>query len=57
MKKLFFTQKDLANELGRSRQYVRDMQAGGLEFPCYLTEVIGFLKKHKHPTRFRKKKG
>jgi hypothetical protein len=54
--KTFFTQKELAGELNRTRQFVAAMQKLGLEFPCTMNDVVGFLKRFPHPFE-KKKKG
>jgi len=57
--KIFFTQKELAGELNRSRQFVAAMQKLGLQFPCTMDDVIGLLNKFPHPAYvvYKKKKG
>jgi hypothetical protein len=51
--KIFFTQKELAAELGRTRQFVAAMQRGGLKLPVTRQEAEAFLNLHPHPMKFR----
>ena len=54
MKKIFLTRKEIAAWIQRNPRFVSDMMKGGLSIPASENEVIEFLKKFPHPTRFRK---
>jgi DNA-binding XRE family transcriptional regulator len=51
---LLQTQKELASRLNRSRQYVLDMERAGFRLPATETEAVNFLRRHQHPSRYRK---
>jgi hypothetical protein len=52
--RLLLSQKEVANEIGRSRRFVYDMTRGGFRLPATMTEVVSFLRTNPVPTRFRK---
>ena len=55
MSELFSTKKELAQRLKRSTRFVRFMELGGLCLPCTLEEAVSFIRKHRTPSKFRRK--
>lgn len=47
-------QKELANELGRSRSFILALQKKGLKVPCPLPKAMKFWERHPRP--FSKKR-
>ena len=54
--KYYFSIKEFAAAIGRSRWYVQNMIAGGFEFPATVEEAALFIREYPYPSRFRKKK-
>ena len=50
---IYQTKKEMANALGRSRDYVEDMIRGGFLLPATLMEAVQFIRANGPVSRFR----